>query len=60
MKEALKIVAVSVGVGGAIFAALCVLMSFIPWKEKRLYQQCLGDGIKEYECYSLIYGRGRR
>lgn len=43
-----------------VFVMFGIWMYFVATgqtREQILYQQCISDGIKEYECYGMIYGR---
>ena len=42
------------------FIIVVAAVSFHSTKVSVLYDDCLKDGKKEYECYALIYGGGRR
>lgn len=46
--------------GGLILLVLGFLFYIYSNETSKYFDQCLKDGKKEYECYSLIYRSGRR
>jgi hypothetical protein len=43
--------------GGAVLFAKA-MRSQCDWR-RQLYDSCIADGIKDYDCYSKVYHRGR-
>ena len=46
-----------------LVVVLVIGLSFVGresfWNRNRLYENCLRDGVAEYDCYAKIYGRGK-
>lgn len=49
--------------GGVTFAMLALIV-YASIQEgrvnRRMFDQCLADGQKEYACHAMLYGRGSR
>jgi hypothetical protein len=43
-----------------LFVIGALMIYGLATNDKRLFQQCLDDGKKEYECHALIHVGGRR
>jgi hypothetical protein len=45
---------------GTMFFLIGVVITQSSERAAIHYKQCLDDGKKEYECYAIVYNRGRR
>lgn len=43
----------AIGIGGILNA------SGYKTPSEKYFEQCIADGVKEYECYGMIYGKRR-
>lgn len=48
---AVIVLAIAVGIGAMISA------SGYKTPSEKYFEQCIADGVKEYECYGMIYGK---
>lgn len=42
-----------------LIAAIVVVIGLGIRQDRRMYDDCIADGHKAYECHSVIYGRRR-